>query len=46
MDKPNQLDQICHNPSLRFVTKAKACKGVGQKGSSGVTSYALESVRE
>jgi hypothetical protein len=28
----------CYNLSLRLVTKARACKGVGQKGSLGVTS--------
>ncbi len=27
---------MCHNPSLGFATKAKACKGVAQKGSLGV----------
>ncbi len=26
----------CRNPSFGFVTKARACKGVGQKGSPGV----------
>jgi hypothetical protein len=34
----------CHNPSLEFVTKARACKGAGQEGSSGVTFHAPESV--
>jgi len=24
-------DQICRNPSLGLMTKARACKGVGQK---------------
>ncbi len=30
------LTLMCHNPSLGFATKAKACKGVAQKGSLGV----------
>jgi hypothetical protein len=36
----------CHNPSLGLVTKAKACKGVGQKGNLGVTSHVSVSVGE
>jgi len=36
----------CHNPSFRLVTKAKACKVVGQEGSPGVTFHALGSVRK
>jgi hypothetical protein len=36
----------CHNPNLGFAIKARACKGVGQKGSSRVTSHAPRSVRE
>jgi len=36
----------CCNPSLKLVTKARACKGAGQKGSPGVTSHALENVGE
>jgi hypothetical protein len=36
----------CHNPSLGLVTKAKACKGAGQKGSPGVTSHAFGSAKE
>jgi hypothetical protein len=36
------LDLICHNPNLGFMTIARACKVVGQKGSLGVK----ESVRE
>jgi hypothetical protein len=39
-------DQICRNPSLGFMTKAGACKGVGQKGSPEVTFHALGSVGE
>jgi hypothetical protein len=34
----------CRNPSLEFMTKARACKGVGQEGSSGVTFHAPRSV--
>jgi len=33
---------LCHNPSLRLATKARACKVAGQEGSPGVK----ESVRE
>jgi hypothetical protein len=36
----------CCNPSLRVATKAKACKGVGQKWSPRVTFHAPESVGE
>ncbi len=28
----------CHNPSLGLMIKARVYKGVGQEGSSGVTS--------
>jgi len=35
---------ICCNPSLGLATKARACKGMGQEGSMGVTSHALRSV--
>ncbi len=35
-----------HNPSFGLVTKARACKGVGQKGSPGVTSHAPGSAKE
>jgi hypothetical protein len=35
-----------HNPSLGLVTKARACKGIGQKGSPGITSHAPGSVGE
>jgi hypothetical protein len=34
------------NPSLRLVTKTRACKGVGQEGSSRVTFHAPGSARE
>ncbi len=36
----------CRNLSLRLMTKARACKGVGQEGSSQVTSHAPGSVGE
>ncbi len=36
----------CYNPSLGLVTKAKACKGAGQKGNPGITSHAPRSVGE
>ncbi len=36
----------CYNPNLGLVTKARACKGVGQEGSSRVTSHVLGSVGE
>jgi hypothetical protein len=36
----------CHNPKLRLVTKARACKGAGQEESLGVTPHAHGSVRE
>jgi len=35
---------MCHNPSFGFATKARACKGVGQEGSSKLTSHAPGSV--
>ncbi len=35
-----------HNSSLGLATKAKACKVASQEGSLGVTSHALESVKE
>ncbi len=31
----------CYNPKFRFVTKTRAYKGAGQKGSLGVTFHAL-----
>jgi hypothetical protein len=36
----------CHNPSLGLMTKARACKGVGQEGSLQVTSHAPGNVGE
>jgi hypothetical protein len=36
----------CHNLSLGFATKARACKGEGQEGRLGVTSHVLGSVGE
>jgi hypothetical protein len=36
----------CWNPSLGLVTKASACKGVGQERSPGVPSHALGGVGE
>jgi hypothetical protein len=37
---------MCRNPNLGLVTKARACKGVGQEGSLGVTFHVLGSVGE
>ncbi len=36
----------CRNPSLRFVTKARAYTGVGQEGSPQVTYHVLGNVGE
>jgi len=36
----------CCNPSLGLATKTKACKGVGQKESPGITFHVLGSARE
>jgi hypothetical protein len=36
----------CCDPSLGFVTKAKACKGASQEGSMGVTFHTPRSVGE
>jgi hypothetical protein len=36
----------CHNPSLGFATKARACKNAGQEGSPGVTFHAPGSAKE
>jgi len=36
----------CRNPSLELTTKARACKGAGQKGSSWVTSHAPRSAKK
>jgi hypothetical protein len=38
--------KYCHNPSLGLATKARACKGASQEGSSEVTSHAPENVGE
>ncbi len=40
------LHSYCRNPSLGFVTKARACKGVSQEGSLGDTFYVLGNVGE
>ncbi len=40
------MNGICHNLSLGLATKARVCKGVGQEGSSGVTSHAPDNVGE
>ncbi len=40
------VDFGCHNPTFGFTTKEKACKGVGQEGSLGVTFHAPGSVGE
>jgi hypothetical protein len=37
---------VYHNLSLGLMTKARACKGAGQKGSPGVTSHVPGSVGE
>ncbi len=37
---------LCRNPSLVLVTKARACKVTGQEGSPGVTSRALGNAKE
>ncbi len=39
-------DLSYRNPSLRLVTKVRACKVAGQKGSLGVTLHAPGSIRE
>jgi hypothetical protein len=44
---PEQRENVvrhCRNPSLGLATKARACKGEGQKGSLGVTSHVPGSV--
>jgi hypothetical protein len=35
----------CHNPSLRFVTKARGSKVAGQEGDLGVTPHAPKSAK-
>jgi hypothetical protein len=37
---------MCHNPSFGLVTKVRACKGVCQKWSPGVTFHAPGSVKK
>jgi hypothetical protein len=37
---------MCHNPSLEFTIKVRACEGASQKGSPGVTFYAPGNVGE
>jgi len=41
-----QSCQECHNPSLGFITKAKAYKDVGQEWNPGITFHAFGSVGE
>jgi hypothetical protein len=38
------VEYKCHNPSLELMTKAKACRGVGQESSPGVTFHIPMSV--
>jgi hypothetical protein len=40
------IERIYRNPSLGLATKARACKGAGQKGSPGITSHAPGSAGE
>ncbi len=40
------MEQLCHNFNFGFTTKARACKGVGQEGNSGVTFHVPGSARE
>jgi hypothetical protein len=35
---------LCHNPSLGFATKTRACKVKSQEGNPGVMPHALGSV--
>jgi hypothetical protein len=37
---------MCHNPSLRFVTKARGCKVAGQEGSPRVMPHATRNARK
>jgi len=37
---------FCRNPSLGLATKAKGLQGYGPRGSPGVTSHTLESVKK
>jgi hypothetical protein len=41
-----QQNHDCHNPSLVLTTKARACKGLSQKWSLGITFHAPKSVRK
>jgi len=36
----------CHNLNLGLTTKARACKGAGQKGSPGIAFHAPGNVGE
>jgi hypothetical protein len=40
------MEWVCRNPSLGLMTKARVCKGAGQKGSSGITFHAHANVGE
>jgi hypothetical protein len=42
----DDCEVMCCNPSLRLVTKARACKGVSQEGSPRVTFHAPKSAKE
>jgi len=44
--KKNGIVTFCRNPSFGLMTKAKACKGVGQEGSLRVTFHAPGNVGE
>jgi len=37
---------ICFDPSLGLMTKVRACKGVGRKGSLEIILHTVESVRK
>jgi hypothetical protein len=44
---PHTISQaFCRNPSLRLMTKVRACKVAGQEESPRVTSHALDSAKE
>ncbi len=42
----SQVKIFCHNPSLGLATKVRACKGVGQEWSSGITFHVSGNVRQ
>jgi hypothetical protein len=42
----SKVTPFCHDLSLGFASKARACKGASQEGSSRVTFHALGSVEE